>query len=139
MVFGQAPVDLAGVFAQRLRWAMGAQQVGSGAGAWCGVFSASSSRRELQARSFCIDFLCVCCCCNVMPDNPLVHSGLTLVQSLLFWEAAAHHFVAIPTILLTVLPFIFMFTEVGLRLRFGQRLVALAGSMLSNTSWRNKH
>lgn len=62
----------------------------------------------------------------LMRDNPLVHPGLTLVQSLLFWEAAAHHFVAIPTILLTVLPVIFMFTEVGLKLRFGLALVQLA-------------
>jgi cellulose synthase/poly-beta-1,6-N-acetylglucosamine synthase-like glycosyltransferase len=29
MVFGQAPEDLLGVFAQRLRWAMGALQVGA--------------------------------------------------------------------------------------------------------------
>jgi cellulose synthase (UDP-forming) len=47
-------------------------------------------------------------------DNPLTRPGLTLVQSLLFWEAGAHHFLSLPTILMTVLPIIYMFTEVSL-------------------------
>lgn len=44
--------------------------------------------------------------------NPLTRPGLTFVQSLLFWESAAHHFLALPTILMSLLPIIYMFTEV---------------------------
>lgn len=48
----------------------------------------------------------------LLADNPLTRPGLTIVQSLLFWEAAVHHFLAIPTVLLSFLPVIYMFTEV---------------------------
>ncbi|WIA20656.1 hypothetical protein OEZ85_005032 [Tetradesmus obliquus] len=76
MAFGQAPGDLSGMFAQRLRWAMGTVQI-------------------------------------LLSDNPLTRPGLTLVQALLFWEAAVHHFLALPTVLLSLLPLIYMFTEVA--------------------------
>ncbi|WIA40977.1 hypothetical protein OEZ86_004623 [Tetradesmus obliquus] len=76
MAFGQAPGDLSGMFAQRLRWAMGTVQI-------------------------------------LLSDNPLTRPGLTLVQALLFWEAAVHHFLSLPTVLLSLLPLIYMFTEVA--------------------------
>lgn len=75
MSFGQAPDDLAGVFKQRLRWAIGAIQI-------------------------------------LMRDNPLKRPGLTLVQALLFWESAAHHFLAVTTMLLGLLPVVYIFVEV---------------------------
>jgi hypothetical protein len=50
----------------------------------------------------------------LLANNPLARPGLTLVQSLLFWEAAVHHFLAIPTVLLGLLPVLYMFTEVSL-------------------------
>jgi hypothetical protein len=49
----------------------------------------------------------------LMRDNPLTRPGLTLVQSLLFWESAAHHFLALPTIMMSALPIIYVFTKVG--------------------------
>jgi hypothetical protein len=33
-------------------------------------------------------------------------------QSLLFWETAAHHFVSLANVLLSMLPIVYMFTEV---------------------------
>ena len=46
-------------------------------------------------------------------DNPLCKPGLTVAQSLLFFEAAAYHFLAIPTIILTIVPFLFVFLELA--------------------------
>lgn len=52
MVFGQAPDDLLGVFAQRLRWAMGALQV-SAAGSRMGCsFMAMDMSRVLFSAEF---------------------------------------------------------------------------------------
>lgn len=45
----------------------------------------------------------------LLKDNPLCKPGLTVSQSLLFFEAAAYHFLAIPTLLFLILPFIFVF------------------------------
>jgi hypothetical protein len=72
--FGLAPDDIAGVFTQRLRWAMGALQI-------------------------------------LIRDNPLQKPGLTLPQAFLFFEAAAQHFLCIPTIYMAVVPIIFLFTQ----------------------------
>jgi hypothetical protein len=47
-----------------------------------------------------------------MRDNPLTRPGLTMGQSLLFWEIAAHHFVSLANVLLSMLPIVYMFTEV---------------------------
>ena len=46
-------------------------------------------------------------------DNPLCKPGLTIAQSLLFFEAAAYHFLAISTIILTIVPFLFVFLELA--------------------------
>lgn len=71
-----------------------------------------------------LKLLTVCCAACVglrvglqilLSDNPLTRPGLTLVQALLFWEAAVHHFLALPTVLLSLLPLIYMFTEVRQR------------------------
>lgn len=35
--------------------------------------------------------------------------GLTTVQSLLFFEAAAHHWLAVPTIFMAIVPVVFLF------------------------------
>jgi len=40
---------------------------------------------------------------------PGVQPGLTLVQSLLFFEAAAHHWLAISTIFMALVPIIYLF------------------------------
>jgi cellulose synthase (UDP-forming) len=42
-------------------------------------------------------------------DNPLKKPGLTFVQSVLFFEAAAYHFLALPTVLLCMVPFTFIY------------------------------
>jgi hypothetical protein len=49
----------------------------------------------------------------LLSNNPLTRTGLTLAQALLFWEAAVHHFLAVPTVLLSLLPLVYMFTEVS--------------------------
>jgi hypothetical protein len=66
----------AGVFQQRLRWAMGALQI-------------------------------------LYRDNPLAQPGLTWQQRWLFFEAAAHHYLAIPTLMFSALPLVYLFLEVG--------------------------
>ena len=45
-------------------------------------------------------------------DPPQNKPGLTVAQSLLFFEAAAYHFLAIPTIFLAIVPFIFIFGDI---------------------------
>lgn len=95
MAFGQAPDDLAGVFKQRLRWAMGALQI-------------------------------------LMRDNPLKRPGLSFAQSLLFWEAAAHHFLAVTTMLLGFLPVIYVFTEVCIQLLCRVQLCLFSGLVLTS-------
>ena len=42
-------------------------------------------------------------------DNPLCKPGLTISQSLLFFEAAAYHFLAIPTIIFCLIPLLCIF------------------------------
>lgn len=49
----------------------------------------------------------------LMKDNPLRLVGLTNVQSLLFFEAAAHHYLAITTVFMAVVPIIYLFTQVS--------------------------
>lgn len=49
----------------------------------------------------------------LLRDNPLTRPGLTFVQSLLFWEAAVHHYLAITTVMLSLLPIVYIFTGVG--------------------------
>ncbi len=46
-------------------------------------------------------------------DNPLKKTGLTFVQSILFYEAAAYHFLAIPTVILCMVPFVFIFATIA--------------------------
>ncbi|KAL4527944.1 hypothetical protein Ndes2526B_g07735 [Nannochloris sp. 'desiccata'] len=46
-------------------------------------------------------------------DNPLKIPGLTFVQSVLFFEAAAYHFLALPTLLLCLVPFTFIFFAIA--------------------------
>jgi hypothetical protein len=72
LVFGLAPPDIAGVFSQRLRWAMGALQI-------------------------------------LLRRNPLAAPGLTLAQSLLFFESCAYHFLAASTVLTSLAPVPFLF------------------------------
>ncbi|KAL4546936.1 hypothetical protein Ndes2526B_g07738 [Nannochloris sp. 'desiccata'] len=49
----------------------------------------------------------------IFNDNPLKKTGLTLVQSMLFFEAGAYHFLAAPTLLLCLVPFTFIFLGVA--------------------------
>jgi hypothetical protein len=70
----------------------------------------------------------------LMRDNPLTRPGLTLVQSLLFWESAAHHFLALPTIMMSALPIIYMFTQVGSCLHAAQPVTHPVHGMLRNSS-----
>lgn len=42
--------------------------------------------------------------------NPLAEPGLNTVQSLLFFEALAHHYLAIATVLLALIPIPFLFS-----------------------------
>ncbi len=44
-------------------------------------------------------------------DNPLRRPGLTIPQSLLFFEAAAHHLLAIPTCFMVMVPLVYTLTE----------------------------
>jgi len=53
----------------------------------------------------------------LLRDNPLTRPGLTLAQSLLFWEAAAQYFLAVPTVMMSALPIIYIFTGVSGRAR----------------------
>ena len=66
----------AGVFRQRLRWAMGSLQI-------------------------------------LQHSNPLAMPGLTLAQRLLFFDSAAHYYLAVPTALLALLPLLFLFLQIG--------------------------
>lgn len=43
------------------------------------------------------------------PLPPPLQPGLTTAQSLLFFEAAAHHWLAIPTIFMAIVPIVFLF------------------------------
>ena len=74
LVYGMAPEDIAGVFKQRLRWAMGALQI-------------------------------------LYRDNPLRKRGLTLPQSLLFFEIGAHHYLAIGTLFMTIVPVLYVYVQ----------------------------
>ena len=49
----------------------------------------------------------------LLRDNPLKAPGLTWVQGLLFWEAAAYHFLAIITIVLALVPVVYVFSGVA--------------------------
>lgn len=48
---------------------------------------------------------------SAVPQPTLLHlqPGLTTVQSLLFFEAAAHHWLAVPTIFMAIVPVVFLF------------------------------
>ncbi|KAL4421860.1 hypothetical protein ABPG77_001342 [Micractinium sp. CCAP 211/92] len=49
----------------------------------------------------------------LMKDNPLRLPGLTVPQKLLFFEAAAHHYLAFSTIFMAVVPIVFLYSEVS--------------------------
>ncbi|KAL4423966.1 hypothetical protein ABPG75_001267 [Micractinium tetrahymenae] len=49
----------------------------------------------------------------LMKDNPLRLPGLTVPQSLLFFEAAAHHYLAFSTIFMALVPIVFLYSEVS--------------------------
>ncbi len=66
----------AGVFEQRLRWAIGSLQI-------------------------------------LARDNPLAIPGLTFPQRLLFFESAAHHWLALPTLLMSLLPLAYLAAQVS--------------------------
>ncbi|KAL4522921.1 hypothetical protein Ndes2526B_g07741 [Nannochloris sp. 'desiccata'] len=45
-------------------------------------------------------------------DNPLSKPGLTVAQSLLMFEAGAYHFLAISSLILCIVPFLFIFADI---------------------------
>jgi cellulose synthase (UDP-forming) len=47
----------------------------------------------------------------IFKDNPLSKPGLTAVQSLLMFEAGAYHFLAISSLVLCIVPFLFIFAD----------------------------
>lgn len=76
LVYGMAPEDIAGVFQQRTRWAVGAMQI-------------------------------------LYRDNPLRKAGLTMAQSFLFFEIGAHHYLAIGTVFLAIVPLLYPYLEIS--------------------------
>ncbi len=48
----------------------------------------------------------------IFKDNPLSKPGLTIAQSLLMFEAGAYHFLAISSIILCIVPFLFIFADI---------------------------
>ena len=49
---------------------------------------------------------------RALPPLPL-QPGLTTVQSLLFFEAAAHHWLAISTVFMAVVPIVYLFSSMS--------------------------
>jgi hypothetical protein len=49
----------------------------------------------------------------LMRTNPLQMPGLTIAQRLLFFEACAFYWLAIPTVIMMILPIVYIFTAIG--------------------------
>jgi hypothetical protein len=49
----------------------------------------------------------------LLHSNPLQQPGLTLAQRLLLYEACGFYWLAIPTVVIMLLPIVFLFTAVG--------------------------
>eukprot|EP00898_Chlorokybus_atmophyticus_P002209 jgi/Chlat1/298/Chrsp1S08782 len=85
MIFGMAPDDVANTFSQRLRWAMGSLQC----------------MRTPEVPSIEAYILC--------RDNPLLKSGLTWTQSLLFFQSAFQYVMSVPTLFMACIPVAYFF------------------------------
>jgi hypothetical protein len=46
-------------------------------------------------------------------SNPLQMPGLSLGQRLIFFEACAFYWLAIPTVILTIMPIVYLFAAIG--------------------------
>lgn len=109
--YGMAPDDIVGVFSQRSRWAMGALTIlavsrqASAAGASSMLVPPALCTLTLGRPPVAVP--------PMQRDNPLCKPGLSMAAALTFFEAAAYHLLSIPTIFMSMVPLVYIFSNVS--------------------------